>query len=489
MYLLLILSSAYTLSAEEQNSGAHYSFPVPPSLAGRVEFWKDMFVRYGKFQRVFHHREHPEIVYSVIDFTAYEKTLSGKELQRAKERDADAETTRIQEALRKLAENGSPSNAFEKRLQRIFTAARLNSRDQYLHAAELEMIRYQPGIRERTREAVIRSGRYLPAIEQIFRAEGLPVELGRLPLVESSFDYEAYSSVGAAGIWQFMRTTGSRYLRISANIDERRDPILATRAAAKYLKNAYSYTQSWPLAVTSYNHGLAGILRAVAETNSKDLAIIIQRYSGSSFGFASENFYCEFLAAVEVIRHAERYFPGLVREPPLSFDEVKLGKNVTFREVTLACGASHDELVWLNLALREPVVHNRVLIPAGYVMRVPRGKGILLERAVRGSSLVPLSGPLAMEASQFSGPAKEMPVSSNSGGKKKGQNKSLGKTKVKTQKASPKAAKSQKPAAKSSEKNPADKNASADAGAKESKASKSSAPAKAGTQKKAKSKK
>ena len=99
-----------------------------------------------------------------------------------------------------------------------------------------------------------------------------------MPLVESSFNVRARSRYGAVGLWQFMRSTGRRYLRIGRGIDERMDPLESTRAAARLLKENYEHFGNWPLAITAYNHGRRGILRAVREVGSRDLSEIIQRY-------------------------------------------------------------------------------------------------------------------------------------------------------------------------------------------------------------------
>jgi membrane-bound lytic murein transglycosylase D len=193
--------------------------------------------------------------------------------------------------------------------------------------------------------------------------------------VESSFNYSAYSSVGAAGIWQFMRRTGKKHLRINNLVDERRDPIQSTRAAAEYLAHAYSVLGSWPLAVTSYNHGITGVLRGAKAARSRELATIISRYDGSTWGFASQNFYCEFLAALEVERNYELYFPGLVREEPRFFDEMEVIRPVAFRTLASAAGMDAASFSDLNPALLSPVTKGRFPIPAGTVIKVPRGYG------------------------------------------------------------------------------------------------------------------
>ena len=118
----------------------------------------------------------------------------------------------------------------------------------------------------------------------------MPVELSVLPHVESSFNPEAYSHVGAAGIWQFIRSTGKRYMQIDHLIDERMDPFASTKAAAKLLRHNYQLTQSWPLALTAYNHGVASMRRAINTLGTRDIAVIVRKYKGRAFGFASRNF-------------------------------------------------------------------------------------------------------------------------------------------------------------------------------------------------------
>jgi membrane-bound lytic murein transglycosylase D len=181
-------------------------------------------------------------------------------------------------------------------------------------------------------------------------------------------------------------------MQVTSSIDERRDPIIATRAAAKYLKNSYNKLGEWPLAVTSYNHGLQGVLNAVNQTGSKDLATIIRKYNGKSFGFASSNFYPSFLAALDVEQRAERFFPGLKREQPWRFDEVRLGRSIGISDLAKKSNTSRGELERLNLAFRKSILSGSARIPAGSVVKVDFGGGRKLASAVAGSSVMPLHG-------------------------------------------------------------------------------------------------
>lgn len=359
-------------------------FQPTEDLEGRVHFWRLIFTKYGQHQLVFHYRSHPEIVYSVLDFSEYASESKGRSYEKVKANATREEVGRIRQALKNLANGAPPSNSFERRIKRLFEDHVGSARSAFQAALHEEEIRSQTGIRERFREGVKLSGRYLGAIEQIFQDAGLPTEIARLPLVESSFNYQAYSSKGAAGIWQFMRSTGKVYgMKISPSIDERRDPIVASRAAAKYLSNAYNRLGSWPLAISSYNHGLSGILRAAKQTGSRDLGTIIKRYRSESFGFASSNFYTSFLAALEVEQNYRLYFPDLVRDDAWEFDEISLQRPVGYQTLVKFADVSEDQFHEYNLALMDPIRKGRALVPAGYLVRVPAGHGVKLANALR----------------------------------------------------------------------------------------------------------
>jgi len=125
--------------------------------------------------------------------------------------------------------------------------------------------------------------------------------------------------VGAAGLWQFMRSTGRRYMRIDAAIDDRLDPFRSTEAAAQLLAYNYRLLGTWPLALTAYNHGAAGMRRAKDSMGTDDIERIVRNYKSPSFGFASRNFYVSFLAALEIDHNPEKYFKDIEPLPEVKF--------------------------------------------------------------------------------------------------------------------------------------------------------------------------
>ena len=145
-----------------------------------------------------------------------------------------------------------------------------------------------------------------------------------MPHVESSFNPAAYSKVGAAGLWQFMPSTAKRFMRVDSLVDERLDPYSATEAAANLMLYNYRLLGTWPLAVTAYNHGPGGLRRAQEQLGTSDIAVIVKRYQGATFGFASRNFYVSFLAALEVDRNAEKYFGPITPLPDTQNTPVEL---------------------------------------------------------------------------------------------------------------------------------------------------------------------
>lgn len=347
-------------------------FKVPEKLRARVDFWKDIFSKYTSAQVVVHHRNFPQIRFGVLDFSAEKKVMSPLVFEKYKKAAEAESVAAIKRQLLALAQGEEPQTPFQRDAVEVLKDLP-GGNEKYKAIVDEDLVRTQTGIRERYAEAIRRSWKYMPVMEQIFVSEyGLPKELTRIPFIESSFDYTAYSSVGAAGIWQFMpRTARSHKLLVGRYVDERRDPLRATRAAAEYLRGAYSSLGSWPLAITSYNHGIGGVRAKVNKSGTNDLASIIEDPRERYFGFASTNFYPEFLAALEIFNEHETYFPEIPVQAPLRVYTVAMKGSVSASSAAKQLGVPVDALKEANYALLEPVWKGAARIPAGYQLRVP----------------------------------------------------------------------------------------------------------------------
>jgi membrane-bound lytic murein transglycosylase D len=236
-------------------------------------------------------------------------------------------------------------------------------------------VRFQLGQADRFRGGIIRSGAWETHIAETFANLGLPPELAALPHVESSFTPTAYSKVGASGLWQFMRATGRRYMRVDDIVDERLDPFRSTEAAAQLLAYNYRVLGSWPLALTAYNHGAAGMRRAKEAMGTDDFVTIARKHRSPSFGFASRNFFPSFLAALTIDQNPEKYFGAIERAPEVRFREVAMPGYARLSVVERAVDVPRATLRELNPALRPPIWDGSRLLPRGYRLRLPPGAG------------------------------------------------------------------------------------------------------------------
>lgn len=354
------LGNASASFSYEVHTLSQYHFSTPPGLQNKVEFWKKIYSEYSTKHVVVHDIRNLDIVYEVVYLG--EKPLS----RRARERKLEKTKKKYRNILRRIAKTKNKAQ-LKGDDKRVFA---LVKKDFYRASRN---IRAQLGQKDRFREGIERSGLYMDEIKRIFKEFNLPVELSLLPHVESSFQIGAYSSAGAAGIWQFTRGTGRLFMRVGYDVDERRDPILATYGAAKLLKKNFQSVGSWPLAITAYNHGLQGMKRAKKRFGS-DIVKVIAKYKSRTFGFASQNFYAEFLAALHVIKNQNKYFPKLVIKKPIRKVSLVLPDYIHIRTAMNYFNMSREELAEANPSLRRPVLNGEKRIPKGFVFQAPLRK-------------------------------------------------------------------------------------------------------------------
>ncbi|MGH7825811.1 MAG: transglycosylase SLT domain-containing protein [Candidatus Binatia bacterium] len=326
-FVLCLLACSPAPAWAETTSDADSPFPLLPGLEKSVDFWKRIFTEFSLSQLVF---------FDPLDMSKIYEVLDVGEEHRGRDYIDD---------------------------QRARVAA--------THGVDIERVRIQRGTKERTAAGLKRSGRYIEQMQEIFRERGLPAELTYLPIVESSYELKARSHAGAQGIWQFMRRTGKEFrLRVGRAIDERKDPLESTRAAAALLAQNHQVLGNWPLAITAYNYGQTGIARAVAEIESDNLVELIRRYDHRHWGFPSKNFYAEFLAAVDIAKNVNHYFPDLELDPPSPIKEVEFKKRASLSTVLKATGLTKAQFYEWNPAFAP----STRFIPAGYRVKMPAEK-------------------------------------------------------------------------------------------------------------------
>lgn len=358
-------------------------FPRFKSIEPNIRFWTGVWGTWSMGQVVVHDSLLLDVIYEVADLPG----PIGESYSQAQRDYIDDLRERWKERLSALE-------------QRVAAGAELTDDDKVLVlnmadkgggealTGASDRVRTQRGLRQRFKRGVEISSRYDAEFRRILRDAGLPEDLAILPHVESSFQASARSSAGAVGVWQFTGGAGRRYLSITSAIDERLDPVAAAHGAAGYLTDAYRVLQDWPIALTSYNHGVGGMSRAVAE-HGRDYERIFNQYRGRSFGFASRNFYAEFLAARDLVQHPD-LFAGepLEPEPPLDLDSIRLEHGATPAGIARAYGVPLPELVQINPAWTSRAVQRGLALPRNTRVWLPPTTLARLERD-GGSPVLP----------------------------------------------------------------------------------------------------
>lgn len=353
VFLLLFVTLA---SANDEDL-----FPRPAELEPDINFWLSIFTEYNTREGVLHDNRFLGVVYEKV---ALPENVSRRQRQRISEQRRQYYKTVLQTLAGGKRQNLS---ADEQRVLDLWPADVSNTE----LSAAVARIRFQQGLSDRFQEGLKRAGRYRDHVNREFTKLGVPVALAALPHVESSYNIEARSHVGASGLWQFTRSTGQRFLRVDHVVDERNDPFLATTAAGKLLAYNYSIAGNWPMAITAYNHGLAGVRRAMRQYGDHNYADILRNYNGRTFGFASRNFYVAFLAAKEVDQNSEKYFPGLKPYGPVDYTSYRLAAYVPAQALVDVLNVSQKDLARYNPALQATVWQGSKYLPRNFEIRMP----------------------------------------------------------------------------------------------------------------------
>jgi membrane-bound lytic murein transglycosylase D len=358
---VLLVAIAFGLPAASASAASSELLPTPAKLEPNVRFWTRVYTEVDTGGGLIHDSRNLDVVYEVV-------RLPQGVSRRTRERRVETVRKRYKKILSLLGQGRRSDLTGEQ--ARVLALWPEGTTDKTFRAAA-SRVRFQLGQANKFRDGLIRSGQWRDYIYRAMAEHGVPTELAALPHVESSYNPSAYSRVGAAGLWQFTRSTGRLYLRVDHVVDERMDPWKATVGAARLLRDNRRRLEEWPLAITAYNHGVGGMARAVRKLGTRDMGEISERYRGRTFGFASRNFYSEFLAASAIHQDPARYFGPLSYDTPRAYVMVETDHYYAAPSLERALGVDLATLRENNLALRPSVWNGAKFVPKGYPVRVP----------------------------------------------------------------------------------------------------------------------
>ena len=334
-------------------------FPLYTVIVPNVIFWEKVYGKYSSRQGILHDKNDLSIIYGVVDLVDWNTPAAA----RINKNLIKIARHRYKAILTNLGNGKKPRSREARRIAALFAHKKHGG-----YKKARNNIRLQIGQKDSFRKGVVRSGAYMRTIKSIFHKYRLPLELAYLPHVESSFNPRAHSKAGAVGLWQFTRITGRDFMTVNDVLDERYDPVLSSRAAAKLLKKNYAQLGSWPLALTAYNYGRPGMVRALNQR--KTYSNIFKNHRTGLFKFAARNFYSEFLAALRTARKMEKD-RSIIRDRPAATFTVRMKGYADFDQLRRFLRISSTDLARLNPALLQPVRAGKKYIPKGYQLRLP----------------------------------------------------------------------------------------------------------------------
>lgn len=326
-------------------------FHVPNKLHDRVNFWFQVYSKYTSTDKIIHYMDMPWLIvdtFSTLNIKYDGRLHKWTRYHKAKKFEQDNLST-IKSKIIKLSKRTNFKNISTEDKKIISIAKKIPAKNLKQKLRKLANgLRIQSGLKDHFSSALEMYSNWITEIESIMLESNLPFELARLPFVESSFNLDAKSKVGASGIWQIMPNIGKKLLTINDQIDERNSPIKATKAASKLLKENKLLLKEWPLAITAYNTGPRHLKLATKKLNSNKIEDIVSRYNSGSFKFAAQNFYAEFLAALYVEQYQE-YIWGTNRytnSPDIY--KLKISKKTTLRTILKNYNLTLTEFKLLN---------------------------------------------------------------------------------------------------------------------------------------------
>jgi membrane-bound lytic murein transglycosylase D len=295
------------------------NFSIDKYFKDRVHFWFRIYTQFTSNQVVIHDKENLALVYNVVDFNDIANSDLNRYVKAKLQAKLSLEQTRkIKSDFTKLSKSFSNLSSSQKQLldkvKKVFRVPSGKRRRKSFFIGLADNLRTQTGQRDMIERGVIRAIPYFPYLEEKIKLFNIPKELLAIPFLESSFNPNAHSKVGASGAWQFMPFISSLFMPPrNKYLDYRRNIFVSSISAFDLLRENKMILKRWDLAVTAYNSGTKHLLKAKKQfiKNKKEFNLqnYLEYYDHDHIGFASKNFYAEFLALVHVLAYREEIYP------------------------------------------------------------------------------------------------------------------------------------------------------------------------------------
>lgn len=366
-------------------------FTITPYYFPTAQFWFLVYTKFTSNHVVIHDRSNLNLIYKVLDFSPLlEKGLPTNALYIIQQKVARERMTELKQELLRLSKDPFSLDPEAKRLYQTFKDNKIQvpvNRDKRIKffLSLKDGVRTQTGQKNFIRDGIVRSLPYQHFLRKFFEQKSLPIELLAIPFLESSFNPKAHSKVNALGVWQFMPLIASYYVpKRSTLFDYRSNVAVASIAAASLMSENIVIMKSWDLAVTAYNSGTKHLLKTKRKMNNKHASLedVINNSDSGHFGFASKNFYSEFLALSHTLAYREELFDDL-------HDHDRQDVDQDIRFYLSKCTLRLDKTLSLN-QLDDVAFHNNQLskmgdnFPRAHILtsktELPRSKFLELTR-------------------------------------------------------------------------------------------------------------
>jgi membrane-bound lytic murein transglycosylase D len=313
-------SDSFKSYLEDSDNRVSDIFKISPYFYNRVNFWFMIYTQFKSSHVVVHDKDNISLIYKVLDFSSLaDQNLSPNILYILQEKITKEKIDKLKRDLSDLAKHPERDDLEARNMYRVIAQAGLSIPEKKIQRSKFfndlrSRIRTQTGQMNFIRNGIVRSLPYQKSLKKYFKSKNLPTELLAIPFLESSFNPKAESKVGALGPWQFMPLISKYYMpKNHKEFDYRSNVGVASISAAHLLRENFNILKSWDLAVTAYNSGTKHLFKTKRELAKKKVTLeeVIHHSDSENFGFASKNFYSEFLALVHALAYEDELFPGI----------------------------------------------------------------------------------------------------------------------------------------------------------------------------------